>query len=154
MAIHFDEAKSFLPKNTADILNKANLENGGLVQKVVDKAVIDYDLQYVPFLTGTLGQSAYSASQIGSGKVVYPGPYARYLYYGEVYGPNCPITDGDGNVLYFRSPAGKKKHPTGRPLTYDTSKNALAGSYWFERMKADHLNDIIEEAKKAVGTRN
>jgi hypothetical protein len=25
--------------------------------------------------------------------------------------------------------------------------NPLAGAYWFERMKADHLQDIIQEAQ-------
>ena len=151
MAMAF-KAKVYLPQSSAEWLAKMNLQSGGRVQKVIDKAVIDWDLQYVPFRTGLLGHNAYSASTIGSGKVVYAGPYARYQYYGEVYGPNIPIFDDDsGEPTRWVSPKGKKKHPTGRPLTYDQSTNPLAGSYWFERMKADHLNDIIMEAKKAVG---
>lgn len=135
----------------ADLLRRCNLEKGGKVQQVIDKAVIDYDLQYVPMRTGTLGKSAYTATQIGSGRVVYPGPYARYLYFGEVMGPNIPIFENDsGEPTRFFSPPGQKKHLTGRSLQYSKEMNPLAGSFWFERMKADHMQDILREAKNAT----
>lgn len=135
-----------------DLLHKRHLEKGGLVQQTIDKSVIDWNLQYVPWKTGSLGKSAYSATQIGSGKVIYPGPYARYLYYGEVYGPNIPVFDDDSGVpTRFFSPPGRKKHPTGRALQYRTDVNPLAGSHWFERMKADHREDILREAKDVAG---
>lgn len=134
-------------------LEKAyGLGPGGIVQTAIDNAVISYNMQYVPWETGTLAKSPYRASQPGSGKVVYPGPYARYLYYGQVYGPNIPVFDDNSGVpTRFFSPPGQKKHPTGKMLQYNTDTNPLAGSYWFERMKADHLKDIIEEAR-AVAT--
>lgn len=136
--------------DTANLLEKANLEKGGKVQAAIDKAVIDWDMQYVPWDTGVLATSAYSATQIGQGEVIYPGPYARYQYYGEVMGPNIPIfEDNSGEPTGFWSKA--PKHLTGRPLKYRTDVNPLAGSFWFERMKADHLQDIIEEAKNAAG---
>lgn len=146
--------KVFLHKDTAALLRKFNLESGGKVQQVIDRCVIDYCLQYVPWDSGVLGKSAYGATQIGSGKVVYPGPYAHYMYYGEVYGPNIPVFEDDSGVpaRYF-SPPKRKKHPTGRELQYKTDTNPLAGSYWFERMKADHLKDIIQEAKDAAGSK-
>lgn len=152
--IKLDMQKSFMPKDAASMLRKFNLEQGGKVQQVIDKSVIDYCLQYVPWETGTLGKSAYGATQIGSGKVVYPGPYAHYLYYGEVYGPNIPVFEDDSGVpTRFFSPPGRKKHPTGRELQYATDVNPLAGSYWFERMKADHMKDIIREAKNVAGSK-
>ena len=138
-----------MPTNTAALLHKFNLEKGGKVQQVIDKCVIDYCLQYTPWDSGTLAKSAYGATQIGSGKVVYPGPYAHYQYYGEVYGPNIPVFDDDsGTPTRFFSRPGEKKHPTGRPLHYKTDVNPLAGSFWFERMKADHLEELLETAKK------
>jgi len=144
--------KVYLPRNAAAMLRKFNLQKGGLVQKVIDKTVIDYNLQYAPWETGTLAKSAYGATQIGSGQVIYPGPYAHYLYYGEVYGPNIPVFEDDsGEPTHFFSPPGQKKHPTGRALQYATDVNALAGSFWFERMKADRMQDIIQEAKNAAG---
>lgn len=135
------------------LLHKFNLESGGLVQQVVDTAVIKYCIPYTPFDTGTLANSAYSATEIGSGIVEYPGPYAHYLYYGRVYGPNIPVFEDDsGTPTRWFSPPGRQKHPTGKELTYKTDLNPLAGPFWFERMKADHKNDILEEAKHAAGS--
>lgn len=146
------KAKVGITLDEAAVLERLNLEAGGLVQQVIDKSVIDWDLQYVPWETGTLGRSPYSATEIGSGEVVYPGPYAHYQYYGEVYGPNIPVFQDDtGEPTGYFSPPGRKKHPTGRPLQYSKDINPLAGSFWFERMKADHLQDIIKEAKSVVG---
>ena len=46
----------------ADLLRRCNLEKGGRVQQVIDKKTIDYNMQYVPMRTGTLGKSAYTAT--------------------------------------------------------------------------------------------
>lgn len=138
--------------NANDLLNRLGLQDGGPVQETIDKSVIDWCLQYVPWETGSLGKSAYSATVAGSGMVVYPGPYAHYMYYGEVYGPNIPVFEDDSGVpTRWFSPPGRKKTPTGRSLTYATDVNPLAGSFWFERMKADHLEDIKKEALASVG---
>lgn len=138
-------------KSKAAMLHRFNLESGGKVQQAIDKAVIDYSVPYTPYDSGTLAKSAYGATEIGSGKVIYPGPYAHYQYYGEVYGPNIPVFDDDsGTPTRFFSPPGRKKHPTGRELQYKKDVNPLAGSFWFERMKADHLQDIIREAENAA----
>lgn len=100
-----------------DLLRRFHLEEGGLVQQAIDKSVIDWNLQYCPWETGSLAKSAYAATVLGNGKVVYPGPYARYLYYGEVYGPNIPVFDDNtGEPTRFFSLPGQKKHPTGRKL--------------------------------------
>lgn len=133
------------------LLSQFGLEEGGIVQQVIDKSVIDYCMPYVPHDTGALETGPYAVTDIGSGEVVYPGPYAHYMYYGEVYGPNIPVfIDDSGEPAYFFSPPGKTKHPTGRELQYSKDYNALAGAFWFERMKADHAQDIIEEAKRNV----
>ena len=132
------------------ILAKRGLAPGGRVQKVVDNAVLLYCAPKVPFDTGYLVRSAIQASAIGQGLIVYATPYARYLYYGEIYGPNIPIFEG-GELAGFCSPKGKKKHPTGRPLSYRGAPER--GAYWFERAMAEHKNDIIEEAAAAAGGR-
>lgn len=145
-------ANMFITPQVNKLLEKFNLKSGGKVQQVIDKLIMDYDQDYCPWDTGLLANSPYSVTVVGSGEVIYPGPYAHYQYYGEVYGPN--IWNEDQHIKnapspYF-SPPGQKKHPTGRELQYDTSTNALAGPYWFERMKADHVDDIVEEAQKAA----
>lgn len=144
--------KTHVDFDTSNLLQKANLEQGGLVQQSIDKSVIDWCLGYCPWETGELARSAYGATQIGSGTVVYPGPYARYQYYGNVMGPNIPVfEDNSGVPTRFYSPPGQKKHLTGKQLQYNTDVNPLAGSYWFERMKADHLEDIVKGAKEIAG---
>ena len=141
-------------KGNGDLLKKANLEKGGLVQQAIVKAFIDWNMQYCTMETETLAKSPYSVTEIGSGKVVYPGPYARYLYYGEIMGPNIPVFEDDsGEPTRFFSPPGQKKHLTGRQLEFSTDLNPLAGAFWFERMKADHMDDILKEAKSVAGVK-
>ena len=148
MAVGFEINARLELDDLDDILARRGLQPGGKVQKVVDEAVLRYCAPKVPFDTGYLIRSAITASAIGEGLIVYATPYARYLYYGEIYGPNFPIFEG-GELAGFRSPKGKKKHPTGRPLTYRGAPER--GAYWFERMKAEHKTDIIQEAAAAAG---
>ena len=109
-------------------------------------------MDYAPADTFMLAKSPYAASDIGSGIIVYPGPYAHYMYMGEVYGPNIPVfDDNSGTPTRFFSRPGERKTPTGRAIQYKTDKNALAGPFWAERMKADHIDDIVREAKNAAG---
>ena len=114
-------------------------------QKIIDAAVLRYMDPYIPYRSGTLAKSALLNTVIGSGKIVQATPYARYMYYGEIYGPNIPLKVG-GEIVGFYSPAGMSKTPTGRMMEYDKTKHPLAGRLWFERMKKDHLNDIKKEA--------
>ena len=136
----------------ADILTAYGLEKGGRVQKTIDQKVIDFctDGGYVPASPNrTLEFSAQLSTEIGSGEVIWNTPYAHYQYMGIVYGPNIPIIE-DGVLMGWFSPPGRPKHPTDRKLTYDTSQNALAGPYWFERMKADRLADLLDEARRVM----
>lgn len=133
------------------LLAKRNLEKGGMVQRYIDSEVIRQCEPYVPFDEGTLTRSASLATRIGSGLVIYNTPYARYQYYGVVYGPNIPMVIGGEQT--FRSPTNQAKHPTNRKLTYNKEKHPLAGSMWFERMKADHKDDILVGAKKVAGVK-
>lgn len=136
----------------SDLLAQYGLERGGRVQKTIDQTVIDFCKPYVPASPDrTLEFSAQAATDVGSGQVIWDTPYAHYQYLGIVYGPNIPILEPESGVLLgFFSPPGLPKHPTDRALTYDTSQNPLAGSHWFERMKADRLNDILDEARRAM----
>lgn len=134
-------------------LIKANLAKGGVVQQAIDNAVIRYCEPYCPFETGVLASSPYTASPPGSGQVIYNTPYARYLYYGQAMGPNIPVFEDDTGVpTRFFSPPGQPKHLTGKALQYNTDTNPMAGPFWFDRMKADHAQDIIEEAKAVAGS--
>lgn len=133
-----------------DALEARGLKPGGKVQKFIDSEVIRLCDPKVPFATGVLKHSAITASVIGQGMVVYATPYARYLYYGQVYGPNIPRYEA-GELAGFWSPPGKKKHPTGRKLTYNGATER--GDLWFERMKAERGDDIIRGAAALAGGR-
>nr|DAE24658.1 MAG TPA: Minor capsid protein [Siphoviridae sp. ctvFN21] len=150
-------------KNFASNLNNNLL----LAQKEVDKDCIKLMKPYTPFKIGVLENSATIHTVIGSGEIKQITPYARYLYYGKVYGPNFPIVqerdgtkhivfghyDGDGIIIGWRSPKGKKKHPTGRDIQYrKDNKHPLAGKMWFERMKADRKGEILQAAAKILGS--
>ena len=130
-----------------EFIRKSGVGIGGHVQKVIDAAVIRECSQYVPFDEGILAGSANTATKIGSGEVIYDTPYARYQYYGEVYGPNIPIVENGVITGYFSPP---EKHPTGEKLQYSQSINPLAGSHWFDRAMADHGEDVLKEAQNAA----
>lgn len=119
-------------------------------QMYIDSTVLREMKPYTPYRNGTLEKSAVIHTVIGSGEIKQYTPYARYLYYGNVYGPNIPITE-NGVVKGYFSPKGQKKHPTGKMLVYSKAKHPLAGKMWFERMKADHKDEILQGVSKIIG---
>lgn len=127
---------------TTERMNKA--------QKFIDSQCILLMKPYTPFRNGFLEESATLGTVIGSGKIQQISPYARYLYYGKVYGPNIPIFE-NRQLIGFFSPKGKSKHPTGKKLQYDKSKHPQAGPLWFERMKADRKDEILRGAAAIAG---
>ena len=103
---------------------------------------------YTPFRSGVMEKSATLGTKIGSGKIVYNSPYARYQYYGVVYGPNIPIKE-NGVLVGFYSP--QKKYRTNRHLSYDKSRHPQAQRLWFEVMKKKHNQAILRGAAAATG---
>lgn len=137
------------------VLKQYHIEPGGLAQQTLEKAIIDYSIPYCPHDEGVLENSPYTATARGSGRIVWDTPYAHYLYFGQVYGPNIPVFEDDSGVpTRWFSPPGQKKHPTGKFLTYKTDQNPNAGSFWVERMLADHRKDIVEEVANAARFEN
>lgn len=109
--------------NTTDtMLKDRGLEPCGKVQKAIDNEVLRRSDPYVPMRTGTLKKSGFLATKIGSGEVIYNAIYANRNYYHN---------------------AGKGKQ--------GTIKGGLRGKFWFERMKADHLDDILKTANNTAG---
>ena len=146
--IHFDgKLTDFIDAKT--FVKEHGTGEGGFVQKVVDSAVIRECFPYLPFDEGILAGSANTATKVGSGEVVYDTPYARYLYYGEVYGPSFPIVE-NGEIVGWWSPP--QKFPTGEKIKFNTEKHALAGSHWFDRSMADHKDDVLKEAQDAANS--
>lgn len=102
-------------------------------QAFVDSEVLRLSTPFIPFRTSFLMKTGTLGTVIGSGLVEWVAPYARYQYYGKVMVGKPP------------------KQLTDRDLTYDKTKNPQAGAFWFERMKADHKQDILAGARRIAG---
>lgn len=106
---------------------------------------------YVPFLTGSLDQR----TRVSGDTIIYPGPYARYLYYGKVMvdsqtgkGPAHYVDKKGNEQIRFRK--GAVLRATDKNLVFKTSGHAHAQAYWFEASKAENLKKWIRVADKAV----
>lgn len=93
---------------------------------------------FVPMRTGSLNQR----TEVKENTVVYPGPYARFLYYGKV------MVDPETGSPWARK--GKTKVVTDRDLVFTTDFHPQAGPFWFERSKAQNLPKWLSVAQKAV----
>ncbi len=105
----------------------------------------------MPHQTGDLQQR--SKTEDGGKRVVFPGPYAGYLYRGKVMvdsetgkGPRKIPTGPGEYVLRFKK--GAKLVPTDRPLKYS---NPQAVPEWFEHAKRLHGQFWIEGVAEKIG---
>lgn len=110
-------------------------------QKFVDSEVIRLCAPYTPFDSSFLQKSAVLGTVIGSGTVEWVAPYARYLYYGLLM-----VSPSTGSSWAEK---GERKTLTDKPLSYNGSPKR--GKLWFERMKADHKQEIIDNARRIAG---
>lgn len=93
---------------------------------------------YVPFLTGSLDQR----TRVDGSEVIYPGPYARYLYHGKV------MVDPETGSTY--APKGGTKVVTDKNLVFNKAMHSQAQAYWFEASKAENMDKWLRVAGKAV----
>ena len=121
------------------------------LETVMTQQIIKDTRPFVPAMTMSLNQRTHAVGNT----IVYPGPYARYLYYGKVMvdaqtgkGP-MRYVDKLGNE-YIRFRKGAVLRPTERTLTYTTDFHPKAGAHWFERSKADNLPKWLRVVEKAV----
>ena len=110
------------------------------VQMYVDSTVIRLMIPYTPMRNGILYTSATLGTVIGSGEIHQIVPYAKFQYYGNVM-----VSRLTGSA-WARN--GESKVLTNRPLHYDTSRHPMAGKLWFERMKADKKDAILQGARR------
>lgn len=74
--------------------------------------------------------------------VIYPGPYARFLYYGKVM-----IDPNTGSTF---APKGGYKVEDDRNLVFNTTVHPQAQAFWFEASKAVNEEKWLRVADKAV----
>lgn len=93
---------------------------------------------FVPALTGSLDQR----TRVEGSNVIYPGPYARFLYNGKVM-----VDPNTGSAF---APKGGTKVVTDRNLVFNQTVHPQAQSHWFEASKAQNLEKWERVAEKAV----
>lgn len=100
---------------------------------------------FVPAKTMSLNQRTY----VRGSTIVYPGPYARYLYYG-VRMVNAKTGKGPMKIpeVGYRWPKGAVLRPTNTPLHISTAVHKDATSHWMEASKARNMERWKEIAKR------
>lgn len=93
---------------------------------------------YVPMDSGSLDMR----TAVVENRIVYGGPYARYLYFGKL------MVDPDTGSSY--APKGSTKVVTSKDLVFRQDVHGQAQSHWFEASKAQNLEKWVRVAAKAV----
>ena len=102
---------------------------------IVATQVAKDTVKYVPMRTGSQMQRSNvhmsDRATVKGSKIIYPGPYARYLYKGKVvvgprYGP---------------------KHETDKDLVFTKSAHRDATAYWFEESKKANTHPHLEKSR-------
>lgn len=93
---------------------------------------------FVPAFTESITQR----TRVDGSAVIYPGPYARFLYYGKV------MVDPNTGSTY--APKGGTKVVTDRNLVFNKAMHPQAQAHWFEASKAQNLDKWLRVAEKAV----
>lgn len=107
-------------------------------ESIVGQQVIKDTEPFVPALTGSLT----IRTRLDGNKIIYPGPYARFLYYGKVM-----VDPQTGSTF---APKGGTKVLTNRDLVFSKAMHPQAQSHWFEASKAQNMDKWIRIAEKAV----
>ena len=110
----------------------------GRAESVLAQQVMKDTATFVPALTGSLTQR----TRVVGNKVIYPGPYARFLYYGKVM-----VDPQTGSTF---APKGGTKVLTNRDLVFSKAMHPQAQSHWFEASKAQNMEKWVRVADKAV----
>lgn len=93
---------------------------------------------FVPALTMSLAERA----RVRGGTITYPGPYARYLYFGKL------MVDPDTGSSY--APQGGTKVLTDKNLVFNTTVHGQAQDHWFEASRAQNGDKWRRIAGKAM----
>lgn len=112
-------------------------------QQAVAEQVVSDTEKFVPFLTGSLNTRAYIRGGNGKALVVYPGPYARYLYFGKLM-----VDPATGSSWASK---GAQKVLTDKNLVFNQAAgHSQAQSHWFEASKAVNLDKWLGTAERAL----
>lgn len=87
-------------------------------------------------------KSLVNRTQVLGNTILYPGPYAQYLYHGML------MVDPDTGSAWARK--GAVKVVTGKELTISTAVNPQAQARWFAASKLQNIETWTQVAEKVV----
>lgn len=105
-------------------------------EKILAVQIMKDTEKFVPALTGNLSQRTH----VEGSAIVYPGPYAKYLFYGKKMvnaktGKGPMVIPGVGP----RWPKGATLVATNEDLSFGKGMHPLATSHWIEASKAANM---------------
>ena len=135
----------------SDVLMRKLEAAGPMVAHALASQVAKDTEPFVPALT----KSQVNRTQVVENRIVYPGPYARYLYEGKVMvdaatgkGPMRIVSKDGSEVIRFHK--GAKLKPTDRPLDIKKDVHPQATDHWFEASKAQNMGKWARAAGKLM----
>ena len=132
MALKFDDQI-----NGINAMGKAVAESCSRAEHILAVQVEKDTAPFVPMLTGSLR----ARTRVTGNEIIYPGPYARYLYYGKLYVD--PLTKSS----FARKGATKVPAVPEKDLIFHRPGTC---SHWFEASKAQNIEKWLRVAEKAV----
>ncbi len=121
-----------------DAIKEKPAQACGKAEHVLAVQVEKDTVPFVPALTGPLTER----TRVVGNAIIYPGPYAKFLYNGKV------MVDPNTGSTY--APKGGTKIVTDRNLVFTKTVHPQAQSHWFEASKAQNLDKWLRVAEKAV----
>lgn len=104
---------------------------------------------YVPQDTGNLIESAYVSAK----GIKWTTPYVRYLYHGEIMGPNYLVKDKKTGGYKFRTPHEMIKYRTGRPINFNRSISKNAQKFWDKRFLQQQMPWVNKNVEQILRKR-
>lgn len=112
--------------------------NAERAQEILANQVKQDTDQFVPAKTGSLATRA----RVEGNTLIYPGPYAQYLYHGKL------MVDPETGSSYAKK--GSTKVLTGKDLVFSKAMHGKAQAEWFEASKSLNLDKWKRVFARAV----
>ena len=106
------------------------------MEKALAWQIMKDTTEFQPALTGSFTIRTY----VVGNRIVYPGPYARYLWHGKAM-VNAATGKGPMYIpeVGYRWPRGAILKPTNRDLNFNTSMHAKAQSHWMDASRKQNM---------------
>lgn len=108
-----------------------------------------------PFVPASQNKSLANRTRVVDNQIIYPGPYARYLYEWKVMvdaatgkGPMRIVSKDGSEVIRFRKGATLK--PTSEPLNIKKDVHKDATDHWFEASASQNTDKWRRVAGRLV----